>query len=112
MRDMPRLSRRLTLEAAHRVSDGGGGWAVEWRPLGTLWGEIRPASARDDTVGARPTSRVTHRITVRLSPAPAARPKPDQRLRAGGRVFAIRGVAESDARCAHLTVWVEEGPFS
>jgi head-tail adaptor len=110
--DIPRLSRRFTLEAPERTADGGGGWHVNWRPLGVLWGDLGPARGSEGAVGARAQSRVTHRITVRLATAAAARPEPDQRLRLGARVFAVRAVAEADGGRAYLTVWAEEGPFS
>jgi head-tail adaptor len=79
---------------------------------GVLWGEIEPRSAREPAIAERPTARVTHRMTLRREPGEARRPRPDQRLRLGGRVFAIHGVAEDDPSGATLTLWVEEGPFS
>jgi SPP1 family predicted phage head-tail adaptor len=110
---IPRLSTRLTLEAPQRVADGGGGWQVVWQPLGTLWADLRPSSARERVSGERETSRVTHRITVRSAPEGSdRRPTAEQRFRKGGRIFAIRGVAEADDRGAYLTCWVEEGPFA
>lgn len=112
MAETPRLSTRLVLEEATRVPDGGGGFTLGWAPLGTLWGEIAPVGAREREIADRITSAVTHRIAVRLAQDPSARPQPDQRLRAGGRVFAIRGVGEADRHRAYLTVWAEEGPFS
>jgi len=110
--DQPQLSTRFTLEAATRTPDGGGGVSLAWAPLGTLWGELRPASARERLSGERLSAHITHRITVRLSPDPSARPEADQRLRVGDRVFAIRGVAEAGTDRAFLTLWAEEGPFS
>ena len=112
MADTPRLSTLLVLEEATRVPDGGGGFTIGWAPRGTLWGEIDPIGAREREIADRTASAVTHRIAVRLSPDPSARPQPDQRLRAGGRVFAIRGVGEADRNRAYLTIWAEEGPFS
>jgi len=108
----PRLDSRLTLEAPVRTPDGGGGWTVAWQAVGTLWGEIDARSAREGTVGTRPTARVTHRITIRRGTTDAERPRPDQRLRYRDRVFAIHGTGEADPGSAYLTVWAEEGPFS
>ena len=112
MAETPRLDTMFTLEAAVRTPDGGGGWSLEWQAVGILWGELRPASARESTVGGRPTSRVTHQILLRRGPTGAERPDPQQRLVHRGRVFAIRGVAGAGPRDAYLTVWAEEGPVS
>jgi len=112
MADIPILARRFTLEAPTRVSDGGGGHETQWTALGTIWGALRPASAREVEIAGRPASRVTHRLTLRLSLDPSARPRADQRLRLGARIFAIRGVAEDEGGRAFLTVWAEEGAFS
>ncbi len=112
-RRAPRLSQRLTLEAAVRTADGGGGWQVAWTALGTHWAEVRPLGADERLSGGREVARVTHRVTVRSAPVGSARrPEPEQRFRQGSRVFAIRGVAEADHRGAYLTCWVEEVPFA
>jgi len=108
----PRLDARLTLESPVRSPDGGGGWTLDWTPVGHLWGEIAARSARERAVGTRPTARITHRITIRRGPSAAERPRPDQRLRHRDRIFAIHGVAEAEPGGAWLTLWVEEGPFS
>lgn len=108
----PRLGSRLTLEAPLRTPDGGGGHTLAWTAIGTLWGEIEARSAREQAIGDRPASRITHRITVRRGPTAAERPSPDQRLRHRDRVFAIHGVAEADPEGAYLTIWAEEGPLS
>lgn len=109
----PKLTQRLVLETPERVADGGGGWQVTWNPLGTVWAEMRPSSARERSSGGREVSRVSHRVTIRSAPfGSARRPVPEQRFRQGERVFAIRGVAEADHRGAYLTCWVEEGPFA
>jgi SPP1 family predicted phage head-tail adaptor len=112
-RGIPRLSSRLTLEAPQRVADSGGGWQVTWQALGTLWAELRPVHGRETVSGARESTRVTHRVTVRAAPEGSPRrPVAEQRFRQGGRLFAIRGVADQDGTGAYLTCWVEEGPFA
>ncbi len=109
---VPRLSARLTLEAPQRVADGGGGWQVNWQALGTLWAELRPVHGREVVSGGRESARVTHRVTVRAAAEGSPRrPRPEQRFRQGGRLFAVRGIGVSDDG-AYLTCWVEEGPFA
>lgn len=109
----PVLNTELVLEAPRQISDGGGGYRSVWSPIGTLWADVRPRSARETAVGVRSMSEVTHRIVVRAAPDDSPRrPTPDCRFRSGGRVFAIRGVAPQDGRGQYLTCWAEEGLFA
>ncbi len=107
--DISARRTRLVLESPVRTPDGGGGHAIAWQPVGALWGAVEPRSAREPALADRPTARITHRI--RLLAEPGRRPRTDQRLSAGARVFAIHGVVE-EPDGAHLTLFVEEGPFS
>jgi head-tail adaptor len=105
-----RLLRRLVLEAPEREADGSGGYAEAWRPLGTLWADVRPRGGREEFIAGRPRPRVKYRILVRNAPVEApSRPRPQQRLRDGARVFRVLTVAESDATGRYLEVIAEEG---
>ena len=109
----PVLSTELVLEAPQRISDSGGGVAINWTEVGTVWAELESVGARETISGGRESARVTHKITVRSAPPESPRrPQPECRFRAGSRVFAIRGVSEADARRQYLTCWAEEGAFS
>jgi head-tail adaptor len=106
----PTLSRRLVLEARALQPDGSGGVDVAWVPLGTLHADVTPRSGREDFVGGQTRPRVRYRILVRGAPVgAAARPRPDQRLRDGGRVFDIVTVTEADAGGRFLEIVAEEG---
>jgi head-tail adaptor len=105
----PQLNRQLQLEEAVRVSDGAGGFAMVWQPVGTLWAEVRvgtgTAAGGEEVV----LSTVTYRILVRGAPQGSARrPKPDQRFRDGARVFHILAVTEADALGQHLLCFARE----
>ncbi|SHJ11147.1 head-tail adaptor protein [Wenxinia saemankumensis] len=94
-----RPNRRLVLEAPLRGADGAGGHAGGWRALGTLWGAIDARAGRETGGGGGPLSVVTLRITVRAAPwGSAMRPRPEQRLREGARIFTILAVREEDPR--------------
>lgn len=109
----PVLNTELVLETPDRVTDSGGGVEINWAPVGTHWADVEAIGARETLIGGREVSRVTHRITIRSAPANSPRrPRADCRFRAGGRVFAIRGVAEADRERRFLTCWAEEGAFS
>lgn len=105
----PRLNRRLVLEEAQRVADGGGGHRLTWVALGTLWARVE-AGAGGERAGEFVTlSSLACRITVRAAPQGApSRPKPEQRLRDGARVFRITAVTEADVDGHYLTCFCEE----
>jgi len=105
-----RLSRKLVLEERVNTPDGKGGFAVGWQALGTLWAFVDARSGRETVVGARDVSRMRLRIVVRGAPdGSPRRPKPDQRLREGARIYAILAVSEQDANGRWLECWAEEG---
>lgn len=105
-----RLTRQLTLEARERVADGSGGVETVWRTLGALWADVTARSGREVFVAGMAMPRVRYRILVRAAPVGAAsRPRPDQRLREGARVFDILTVAEADAGGRYLEITAEEG---
>lgn len=98
-----RLNRRLTLEEAQRLPDGGGGFRLTWVALGELWAAIAAGSGRERAGEDVMLSAVVHRITVRGAPVGApSRPRPDQRFRDGGRIFRILAVSEADPAGAYL----------
>ncbi|WP_372604176.1 head-tail adaptor protein [Actibacterium sp.] len=109
MRGLPKLSRRLVLEAPQRLPDGAGGFVQSWGPLGSMYAEVLPGSGREVAGQSVALSRLSYRITVRGAPVGASfRPKPDQRFREGDRIFRILAVTERDARAAYLTCYAEE----
>lgn len=104
-----RLNRRLTLEEAQRVADGGGGHKLSWVPLGTVWAAIVPGTGSEREVDMATVSSVPYRVTVRGAPVGApSRPRPDQRFREGTRLFRIVAVAEADADGAYLVCHTRE----
>ncbi len=104
-----RLNRPLLLEDPVEVSDGAGGLSVTWVPLGTLWGEVKPSSGREVDGEEVRFASVGFRITVRgAAVGSPQRPRPEQRLRDGGRVFVILAVTERDLSGAFLTCFARE----
>ena len=104
-----RLNRRLVLEEAERVPDGSGGFATLWQQKGVLWAAIAAGAGRERAGEFVTVSAVTYRIVVRAAPFGAPRrPKPDQRLREGARVFRIVAVAENDPDGRYLTCFAQE----
>lgn len=103
------LNRRLVLESTVRVADGAGGFSRSWQQVGVLWGEVVPGTGSDAAGVEVGLSKVPYRITVRGAPVGApARPRPDQRLTDGSRVFTILAVTERDATGLYLTCFARE----
>lgn len=106
---VPRLNRRLVLEARTEVANGSGGLMVTWQERGALWAAILPGTGREGGAEAVALAEVPLRIVLRAAPAGAeSRPQPGQRLREGGRVFAILAVTEADPDARYLTCFARE----
>lgn len=104
-----RLNRALVLEEAQSVPDGAGGFSETWVTLGTLWASVKAGAGRERAAEFITLSTVPYRITVRGAPEGAAsRPKPNQRLRDGGRIFRIVAVTEMDASARYLVCFATE----
>lgn len=104
-----RLSRKLVLEAPQNVADGAGGFVRAWAVLGTLWGEVQPGAGREMAGVEVVLASVPHKITVRgAAVGSPRRPKPEQRLRDGARVFTILAVTEHDQDARYLTCFARE----
>ncbi len=106
---VPHLNRELVLEAATRTADGAGGFGITWAPLGRLWAEVTAGTGRDPAGEEVVLSSVAYRITLRAAPVGSPmRPKPEQRLREGARLFSILAVAERDQTGRWLTCFCRE----
>ena len=106
------LNRPLILEDPVEISDGAGGITLSWIPLGTLWGEVKPSAGREVNGEEVVMASIGFRITVRGAKVGSPRrPKPEQRLRDGSRLFVILAVTERDLSGAFLTCFaIEEQP--
>jgi head-tail adaptor len=99
----------LQLEAPQSLADGAGGFSLAWTPLGTLWAEVLAGPGREAAGVEVSIASVTYRITVRAAPVGSpARPKPEQRLRDGARIFTILAVSERDPAGHYLTCLTKE----
>jgi head-tail adaptor len=104
-----RLNRRLVLEEVERVPDGAGGFAEIWVVRGVLWGHVKAGAGREAAADFVTLSTVPYRITVRAAPPGApSRPKPDQRLREGARMFRILAVTEDEGAGTYLVCFARE----
>lgn len=103
------LNRRLVLETPTRVSDGAGGFTTTWVQEGVLWGEVVPGAGSEVAGVEVSLSKVPYRITLRgAAVGSPARPRPDQRLTDGARVFTILAVTERDPGGLYLICFARE----
>lgn len=107
--DGPRLDRRMVLETPTRVADGAGGFALTWTIRGVLWAALKPGTGREAAGEEVVIAQTPYRIVVRGAPVGSeARPKPEDRLRDGARVFTLLAVTEADPRGQFLTCFARE----
>jgi SPP1 family predicted phage head-tail adaptor len=104
-----RLTSELVLERLIAVPDGAGGQHESWETLGTVWGAVTPRTGRESVGEAGQVSVTGFRIVVRAVPVGhSARPLPEQRFRAGDRVFRINSVTEADPEARFLMCVCDE----
>lgn len=104
------LNRQLVLETAERVSDGSGGFVVEWLALGTLFARITARNGGESRIGGRDVWVNRLDVLVRTAPQGAlSRPKPSQRFREGERIYGIESVTEAGLDGRFLLCRVIEG---
>lgn len=105
----PHLNRALELQSETRVPDGAGGYSRSWATEGVLWAEIVAGAGRDPAGEELILSSVAYRITVRAAPVGSStRPRPEQRLVEGSRVFTIQAVTERDQGGRYLVCFCRE----
>ncbi len=103
------MNRRLVLEAPELLSDGAGGYRVNWIVLGQVWADVTARTGREGAQASIPVSRMGYAITVRSAPIGSPqRPEPKQRFRDGLRVFNIETVADRDAYGRYLICIAQE----
>lgn len=106
---VPLLRRRMVLEKPERSSDGAGGFVQNLSPLGEVWVAVTSVQGRETTFGGAAVSQSAQRIVLRAAPQGSPmRPRPDQRLREGARIFTILAVSDDDPKGRYLTCFTRE----
>ena len=98
------LRRRVTLQAPTRNPDGGGGVAIIWTPVATVWAQNRAIGGTEATVSDSLQGRVTHELVIRrrMDVGPA------MRIAYGTRIFVIWAVLDRDAAEPFIRIQAEE----
>ena len=98
---------RIAIQAEQPTADGGGGYALAWTTLATVWANIKPSTAKELVASGHIESHVTHTITVRWRRDIAI--TPDMRVLYQSRTFAIRGVVNPNESNKWTVLLAEEG---
>lgn len=88
------LRQRIELQSAVEMRDAIGGVVRAWSTVATVWGEIKPITAREVVANSQVQGRVTHFVRVRYYSAL----RQSWRLKYGSRVFNISGIRDADER--------------
>lgn len=103
-----RLRKRVTFERSGRANDGGGGAAISWAPIGTVWGGYKPESSAERLDAGRLQSDTIGTLTVRSSILTRGLTSAD-RVIIDDVPHQIRAVTNPDQKDAGLAIMVERG---
>ena len=111
-----RMRERLELQSYSRSTDGGGGAALSWSKVATIYADIQPQSASESMHGRENEMRevARHKIIIRYrKDLTHANRLVQSYTRFDGssatRVFNIKGVVNVDNRFKFLELLCEEG---
>ena len=99
------LRRQVTLQAELPTADAGGGYALTWASVATVWAAITPVTGTERYADGGLQSQVTHRLRIRYLPGVTA----DMRVLYGARLFNIRAVLNVLEASQWLDLLVQEG---
>lgn len=103
-----RLRKRVIFERSGRANDGGGGAAVSWAPIGTVWGGYRPETSSERLDAGRLQSETAGTLTIRSSIFARTITSAD-RVIIDGIPHQIRSITNPDQKDAGLALLVERG---
>jgi len=98
------LRERLTLQAASRSGDGGGGSTVTWVDVASIWARVTPRGGGESVSLDRTAGRVGHEVVIRYRDDIV----PAMRFVLGARVLDIKSACDVDGRRQWLRCLVEE----
>lgn len=99
------LRERVTLAEETVTDDSGGGGALTWRTVATVWGKVWPISGREVELANGQASMVSTLIVVRYRTDVTA----GMRCVVNGNAYNIRAVADPQGRREWLELLCEAG---
>jgi len=102
------LRHHLTLEQMLRTPDAGGGAALSWVAVTTLWASVEAVGGSEREAADRADARTRYKIRLRYQSGVTA----GMRFRQDTRFFNIRTVQDEEGRRRWLICTCEEGGAS
>ena len=78
---------RLTIQKSKRVSDGEGGFVVEWIDLKKVWATVKPVNAYEKMKYGSKADEISHIVNMRYDPTI----KSSYRFNYNNRILEIQG---------------------
>ncbi|KAA0893075.1 phage head closure protein [Pusillimonas sp. ANT_WB101] len=100
-----KLKHRIEIQKQERTPDGGGGWALAWVPVATVWAHVEGLSGREYLQAMAVASTVTSRVFIRYR----TDIKPAYRIVHGADELNIRAVLATNDK-TYLTLMCDTGP--
>ena len=100
------LDQRVSLQAASRIGDGGGGASLTWTEFASVWASVAPGGGSDDLGPDRNETITSYRVTLRRRTDVAA----GQHVVTASLTLAIRNVLDDGPRAATMTLLCETLP--
>ncbi len=97
--------QRLYLQQESAMADTGGGSAMNWTTINTIWASIEPISGSEQMIAGKLSGTITHRIRMRYD----ATITTAMRFMLGTRVYNIRSIKNIQQRNRALEILAEEG---
>lgn len=102
------LRSRVTFQAASYAADGGGGSAVSWSDVVTVWGQFMPARGRERVNAGRLEDNDSGVLMVRSS-SEVTGITTEHRVTVDGVAYNIRSITNPDRRSRFLEMVVDKG---
>lgn len=102
--DAGQFKTLLTLQQNQPDYDDAGGYQEQWHAIATLWGQVEPQRAGNQTFAQQVVSNITHHITIRYR----ADITTSMRFMRAGRFFTISACHDPDESQRYLVCSVRE----
>lgn len=99
------MRKRLVLQSRSESVDGGGGVAVSWSDIASVWAQVTPVSGAETVQAMHLTGTRRHRVRLRYRDDVDS----ERRFVFKGRVLNIRSVRDIDERGRWLDCVCDEG---
>lgn len=90
-----KLRHRITVQEPQDAKSAGGGRTQDWADVTTVWGSVRPATAREIEVGEKINMQLSHMVEVRWQDGVFL---PERRFKFGNRYLEIIGGRNPEER--------------